>query len=127
MSASRDRAQLAALAYHEGRARRDVARTIQHVADEVLVDGPGGRSAGVLALVDRLQHDFLSLERTDLIAVFAQTGGALLLHHDQTLTHAGLIATRLTVEDGQITRLSLGQGRLSRCASSTISPSGPRT
>ena len=102
MITTRDRARQTALAYHHARAARDVARALEHVDDDVVLEGPDGRAEGILAFADRLGADLRDLERTDLVAVFGADATALLIHDDRTLTASGRSATHVTVRDGRI-------------------------
>jgi hypothetical protein len=106
MIATRDRARQAAPSFHQARARRDLSCALDHVADDVVVEGPDGRAEGILAFADRLGAELQALERTDLVAVFGDDATALLIHDDQTLTAAGRAATHVTVEEGRIVRFS---------------------
>lgn len=105
MIATRDRARQAALAYHQARARRDLSCALDHIADDVVLDGPAGHAEGILAFADRLGAELQALERTELVAVFGDDATALLIHDDQTLTAASRTATHVTVEDGRIIRM----------------------
>ena len=107
MITTRDRAQQTALAYHRARAARDMPRALEHVADDVVLEGPDGRAEGILAFADRLGADLRGLERTDLVAVFGDDATALLIHDDRTLATSGRAATHVAVRDGRIVHVRL--------------------
>lgn len=97
-----------AVAYHQAWARRDLPGALEHIADDVVCDGPSGRVDGVLAFADVLSAQLRELEHTDLVAAFGDDTTAVLIHDDQTIAAPrGRAAMHVTVEDGQITYMRL--------------------
>jgi hypothetical protein len=93
-----------ALAYFDAWSRKDIDRTMSHVADDIVCDAPTGRIEGAPAFREFWAGFMKILDRARLIAVFGDETTALIMYDTETMPvkHAPA-AEHLTVKNGKIT------------------------